>query len=1346
VAAPTVTDNYVAPAATYALTASPVTQSNEGASVTFTLATTNLAANTPVPYTIASTIGLIESVDFGGASLTGSFTTNAIGVGTATFNLTADTKTEGDETFTLSLNNGAASITYVIKDTSLSAGYTLAISPTGGNESSTATITLTTTGVANGTSIPFVITGTTAVPGTGAADPTADFTNMRVNGNIITTGATGNFIVNSNQSTLTITMSADLRNEGFEAFTVSLGSGFTSNSVTYTITDSSATRITSVTWGAASYLEGFAGVVNWTIEGTDFDTIVLSIQSPNLTIPPFTPGFTDTSLRTYTTPPLNGLGIHSVEVRLFKGSTLISTRTATISVGSGATYALTRSAISAQETFPFTFTLTTSNVAANTLVPFTITRSVTTVPLATDFSSWVLNGSSITPSLTGSFKVGSTGTNQATLVVTPARDRIDEGVVTFTLTLDSPLNANTVSTEIQDLNTADPFSFVTKTNQTPNTSITSDNVTIAGLTINRSITITATGGTVDAGTTALSGTFAASKTVTSSGTGTILVAARVTSGAVSTSSTVTITCEGVSGTFTVTTAGAVIPTYTWTAYPTSINEGTDYTYTVGTTNVPNGTVLYWAVTAGVTLSDFTQPSGTVTINSNTGSFIIRAVADNLTEPALEITRVLLKSGSVTGPDLIPPIDCPIVTINDTSQTPITPSYNWSNYPIFANEDNITINVVTTNVPNGTTLYWQAAIGVGFIPGGGRWATAADFVGGVVPSGSFTVSNNIGNFSVGIATDSLTEGNGEAFQLYVSTGSNGSDRVLTGNLIAINDTSQTPGPTYAFDTVTNPIPASVNEGSNFTVRVNTTGVANGTNLSWAVSNTPGLNDVDQTSPTTFAINGNTGTFTLTAIADALTEPGTETFTITIYAGTTPVLTSNSITINDTSQTSYTIESLASVNEGEDLLVTVRTAYIRAGQTIYWRIDYNSSSQSSDFQSTSGSSQLVGLETYGTSVATFYVRPVADNVTDGSKTFKIIISETNNGTSVVTSSALTINDTSQAPPPVTVNPNLANLEGTWFTNTASTSAPPLAIGTIYFNRNGSYSLVIYGDQYVIPVGTSYVNGPYANATVASGAWTSTASSTVGDNFWVRFRGTYNVDNPGARIDGYDNSSGVASPLIRQSAAGNFNFNSGWLSLGSDRAISINSGGDASGGEGRIFNMTIEISSNSSGSNIVSTTSNIAITAATYYGGGGDGGGSISINAYMPYTNKLAGTMIVGDPLLLLSPDGKGTVDGSIISNRISQQKLLTLVSSSEIRLTCSDNTPLTLQDGSCINSTEALGKLVPVQDSNGFRWEEIVEVIDAGMGEVATIFCDNQCYAAGDEPNRWIWTHNLLINKI
>lgn len=148
----------------------------------------------------------------------------------------------------------------------------------------------------------------------------------------------------------------------------------------------------------------------------------------------------------------------------------------------------------------------------------------------------------------------------------------------------------------------------------------------------------------------------------------------------------------------------------------------------------------------------------------------------------------------------------------------------------------------------------------------------------------------------------------------------------------------------------------------------------------------------------------------------------------------------------------------------------------------------------------------------------------------------------------------------------------------------------------------------------------------------------------------------------------------------------------------------------------------------------------------GGGGSGdNNSVCADAYMPGTDKRAGQMTVGDPLTLLSKDRQGTMPGIVIANRVTKQKVLTLVSESGIRLTCSENTPLTLEDGSAINSTEAMGKKLPVQDNNGFRWELIVDVLDAGTRDVATIYCEDQCYAAGDKPDCWIWTHNTSLIK-
>lgn len=136
----------------------------------------------------------------------------------------------------------------------------------------------------------------------------------------------------------------------------------------------------------------------------------------------------------------------------------------------------------------------------------------------------------------------------------------------------------------------------------------------------------------------------------------------------------------------------------------------------------------------------------------------------------------------------------------------------------------------------------------------------------------------------------------------------------------------------------------------------------------------------------------------------------------------------------------------------------------------------------------------------------------------------------------------------------------------------------------------------------------------------------------------------------------------------------------------------------------------------------------------------GGSVWVNAYMPGSTKRARDFDVGDELVLLNPEFNGTMPGTVISNRYSEQNLLTLVSESGIELTCSDNTPITVEDGPGINSTEALGRRLPVLDERGFRWEEIIEVRPAGRGMVATIYCKNQCYAAGNQAGRWILTHN------
>jgi hypothetical protein len=108
------------------------------------------------------------------------------------------------------------------------------------------------------------------------------------------------------------------------------------------------------------------------------------------------------------------------------------------------------------------------------------------------------------------------------------------------------------------------------------------------------------------------------------------------------------------------------PTYALSAGSSAVNEGTSNTITVTTTQVTNGTVLYWG--AGP-FTDFTENEntnnediGTVTINNNTGSFSVTPLADSATEGAETATVTLYTNSARTTS-----VANVSFTINDTSQ-------------------------------------------------------------------------------------------------------------------------------------------------------------------------------------------------------------------------------------------------------------------------------------------------------------------------------------------------------------------------------------------------------------------------------------------------------------------------------------------------------------------------------------------------------------------------------------------------------------------------------------------------------------------------------------------------------
>jgi subtilisin family serine protease len=143
------------------------------------------------------------------------------------------------------------------------ATYALSSSVASVNEGSSFTITLTTTNVANETTVPYTITGISSADIGGAS-------------------LTGNFTVNNNTATATFNVTADATTEGAETFVLTLNALSTTQSVT--INDTSTTPVGTPTYAVApaanNVNEGSALVFNVTTTNvSDATTLYWSVTN-----------------------------------------------------------------------------------------------------------------------------------------------------------------------------------------------------------------------------------------------------------------------------------------------------------------------------------------------------------------------------------------------------------------------------------------------------------------------------------------------------------------------------------------------------------------------------------------------------------------------------------------------------------------------------------------------------------------------------------------------------------------------------------------------------------------------------------------------------------------------------------------------------------------------------------------------------------------------------------------------------------------------------------------------------------------------------------------------------------
>ena len=328
-----------------------------------------------------------------------------------------------------------------------------------------------------------------------------------------------------------------------------------------------------------------------------------------------------------------------------------------------------------------------------------------------------------------------------------------------------------------------------------------------------------------------------------------------------------------------------------------------------------------------------------------------------------------------------------------ASAPATPT---PTYTLLRSSDNVdegssvTLTIGGTNIVDGT-YYWTIE------------TNAGDFA---ETDGTVTITSNSGSIVLTPTEDATTESEvTETFTVALRSGSINGEVLVTSAAITINDTSQTPAPTYSLA----PGGANnINEGSGLQFNVGGTDVPAGTYY-WTIET--GAEDFATTDGTVSVSAGTgltLGSFIVTPTEDATTE-GTEQFTVALRSVsiTGDILASSGADINDTSldpEPTYTLTPAAdNVDEGSSLEFTVGGTNIPDGN-YSWDIETGVE----DFTTT------FGTVTVTSNSGTFSVTPDADDTTEGPGSFTVSLRTGLLEPNLVTSDSVTINDTSLDPP--------------------------------------------------------------------------------------------------------------------------------------------------------------------------------------------------------------------------------------------------------------------------------------------------------------------------------------------
>jgi predicted RecA/RadA family phage recombinase len=216
------------------------------------------------------------------------------------------------------------------------------------------------------------------------------------------------------------------------------------------------------------------------------------------------------------------------------------------------------------------------------------------------------------------------------------------------------------------------------------------------------------------------------------------------------------------------------PTYSVSPSATLVNEGNTVTYSVNTSGVANGTVLYWTNSGTTSAQDFTSNtnSGSFTVSADLGS-IVRQLSSDLTTEGSETIILQIRTGSISGPVVA---TSSMVTITDISVTPVSVTIVPSTLSIDEGQT-ITFAINTVGIANGTVLYWT-----------NTGTTVLEDFADTTNSGSFIVNLNLGIVTRPLSADLTTEGP-ESIVLNVHSGSIAGPIISTSSTIVVADVSR-----------------------------------------------------------------------------------------------------------------------------------------------------------------------------------------------------------------------------------------------------------------------------------------------------------------------------------------------------------------------------------------------------------------------------------------------------------------------------------------------------------------------------------------------------------------------------